>query len=294
MPYVLGDFPASSVEDFLAQQVHGRTDGKDRLYAGIYKVVDNLGAGSFINQYEGKVARTSMTLLEMALLCKDPNADPDTDPHFEQVGVAISRDRLNRDRYDETKPVPTRLMAEFFTAGYNALGDDNGGWAGGDTKGFVPAANVRYGPGEAIAYLSTLDGVVRDSYFEIRNIDGDWWVAHNHTWLGYYPAYLFDEIQSRACEIHWYGEVYDKSPEVWSLTDMGSGNFAAEGLGRAAYFRLPAYRDLAGMPQWPDGASPSKNYDPLCYTSSGLLTGGPLFDRIVYTDGPGGDSPGCN
>jgi len=142
--------------------------------------------------------------------------------------------------------------------------------------------------------VSDVGDAYYDSYFEIRNVGGDWWIVHNHNWLGYYPGGLFDMLGYEACEVHWYGEVYDDDPTLWTSTDMGSGRFAAEGLGYAAYFRLPAYIGADGIVQWPDGASPSPDNDPACYSSSGLQNEGVLYDRVVYASGPGGDSAGCN
>jgi hypothetical protein len=106
---------------------------------------------------------------------------------------------------------------------------------------------------------------------------------------------LFDMMTSEACVVHVYGEVYDGTSASWTSSDMGSGLFAAEGFGKAAYFRRPRYRDLDGTFQWPDGAMEATPNDPLCYTSSGLLVDlAPLFERAVFASGPGGDSPGCN
>jgi hypothetical protein len=109
----------------------------------------------------------------------------------------------------------------------------------------------------------------------------------------YYPADYFDVMEPTACEVYWYAETFDHTPENWTPTDMCSGRFAAEGINKAGYFRQPAYVDPAGMGQWPDASQEVGPNDPLCYTSSGLKNEGPLFERIVYTDGPGGDSPGC-
>lgn len=289
-PYVFGDVEASSVEDYLAksvQSVPGKPEGQNRLYAGINMAAPSVRVQSFISGYDGKVEKTIMSLLEMAVTCQ--GSDPNTT--LELVGVAVSRDRWNFDR-DDDKPVLTRLQVEFLTAG-EATEDEVGGWHGKRT-GFKPLKGAKYGPGVALTPTSTIGGPYLDSLFEIRNIAGTWWILHNHRWLGYYPAELFDVMTSEACEVHWYGEVHDGTPTSWTSTDMGSGRFASEGLGNAAYFRQPFYEDPAGMLQWPDGAKEATPNDPLCYTSSGLLSQGPLFERIMYVGGPGGDSPGCN
>jgi hypothetical protein len=288
-PYVFGDVEASSVEDFLAksvQSVPGKPEGQNRLYAGINMAAPAIRVQTFINGYDGKVEKTIMSVLEMAVTCQGP----DPAKTLELVGVAVSRDRWNFDR--DVEPAVTRLQVEFLTAG-DATGPKKGGWHRAPFTDFKPLKNAKYGPGVALGN-STIGGPYLDSLFEIRNIAGTWWVLHNHNWLGYYPTELFDVMTFEACEVHWYGEVHDSTPMSWTSSDMGSEKFAAEGLGNAAYFRQPFYEDPSGTPQWPDGAKEATPNDPLCYTSSGLLNQGPLFERILFTSGPGGDSPGCN
>jgi hypothetical protein len=289
MPFVMGDVPAISVKDFLAQEVHGRTDGEDRLYAGIYSVVPNLGASSAISVYNVKVARTGMSLMEMGVACGASDS-----PDREMIGVAVGADRVNTDAWDEAKPAPTRLMVEFFTAGYKTKGPYLGGWAH-RYKGFVSRKGAVVRPGSPITPVSTPGGTVYEVRLQIRNLNGDWWLAYNGTWIGHFPATLFDgKMRSEACEVHYYGEVYDPSPEFWALTDMGSSQFAAAGWGQSAYFREPSYFDTSGVKQWPDAHGQAAPYDPACYTSSGLISGGPNYERVLYCGGPGGDSPGCN
>jgi hypothetical protein len=141
---------------------------------------------------------------------------------------------------------------------------------------------------------SEIGGGIKEALLEIQNIAGTWWVLHNKHWIGYYPSDYFDMMSSEACIVHVYGEVFDETLASWTSSDMGSGLFAEEGFGKAAYFRRPRYRDLAGTFQWPDGAMAATPNDPLCYTSSGLVMDpGLLFDG-VFASGPGGDSPGCN
>jgi hypothetical protein len=131
----------------------------------------------------------------------------------------------------------------------------------------------RIGLGERIGFgwLSTVGGTQYESLYQIKFLpdsggtNGNWWVGHNGYWLGYYPGKLFGEgpsnlLASNACEVDWYGEVHDSTPETWTWTDMGSGRFASEGWGNAAYFRDPSYvsLDAAGTWSWPD-SDPSVN-----------------------------------
>jgi hypothetical protein len=293
-PYVFGDVEASSVEDFIDNSVPSvpglpQGQGQVRRYAGINKVVQNLGVQAYIDAYNGKVEETIMSVMEIAVVCQGP--DPDTT--LELIGAAVSRDRRNFDT--KLQPTRTRFQVEFLTAGA-AVGDYKGGWHGrveGFNK-FKPIRNAPYGPG-VVLETSEIGGGFKESLLEIQNIAGTWWVLHNKHWIGYYPSELFDMMMFEACVVHVYGEVYDGTPASWTSSDMGSGLFAEEGYSKAAYFRRPRYRDLAGTFQWPDGAAAATPNDPLCYTSSGLLVDlGPFFERAVFASGPGGDSPGCN
>ncbi|WP_170319490.1 neprosin family prolyl endopeptidase [Polyangium spumosum] len=298
-PYVFGEVPAASLSAFIRQTVPGAPGSSARLYAGVALPVQNTGARTFVNPYDGKVDAFGTNILEMAILCPGP----DRDKTLDMVGVMASRDRAN---FELTVP-STRLQVEFLTAGDRAIGPGIGGiegavmkagvYIGQKTTGFIGRAGAPYAPGAVLTPVSTVGGAIYESRFEIQLFGGNWWIAHNGNWLGYYPREGLDQIEFSACEAHWYGEVRDRNTETWDVTDMGSGEFAAEGLGRAAHFRLPQYLDAFAAPQWPDAALPSEPNNPLCYTSSGLqdesATLGPQFQRILYVGGPGGDSPGC-
>jgi hypothetical protein len=301
-PYVFGDVEAASLEEFIAQQVPGVPAGASRLYAGIGLPVQNTGAAMFVSAYEGTVYPRTVSLLEMSVTCT--GADADTT--LELVGVAASRDRFN---FDRTTPTVTRLQVEFYSAGYKIenQGPGKGGWEGmilryGNYKGqvvtgFVGHAGAPYAPGVILTPVSAIGGPIYESRFEIRELGGNWWIAHNGHWLGYYPREAFDLIPFGACTANWYGENWNRSLSAWTESDMGSGHFAAEGFGNAAQIRLPVYLDSGSLPQSPNAAQPATPYDPLCYSSSGVLdesaTRGLGFERIMYVGGPGGDSPGC-
>jgi hypothetical protein len=283
-PYVFGDVEASSVEDFIDNEVTsvpGVPQAQDRRYAGINKVVQSLGVQAYINAYNGKVEETIMSVMEIAVVCQGP--DPATT--LELVGAAVSRDRRNFDT--KLQPTKTRFQVEFITPGRKS------GWHGTPAKGFTTLRDTPYGPG-AVLETSEIGGGIKESLLEIQNIAGTWWVLHNKRWIGYYPSEFFNMMTSEACIVHVYGEVFDETLASWTSSDMGSGLFAEEGFGKAAYFRRPRYRDLAGTFQWPDGAMAATPNDPKCYTSSGLVVDpGLLFDG-VFASGPGGDSPDCN
>ncbi len=143
--------------------------------------------------------------------------------------------------------------------------------------------------------LSTPNGTQYYSVFRIqRSTKGDWWIAHNGYWLGYYPGKYFDLINSKACDISWYGEVLDKTPTDWTATDMGSGEFADKGIAYASHIRNMTYYDsISGLAAVPLNMGSMGPVDIACYTKSDILLdalGAPHF----FLGGPGGDAPGCD
>jgi hypothetical protein len=55
--------------------------------------------------------------------------------------------------------------------------------------------------------------------------------------IGYWPSSLFTYLAEPASMVQWGGEVVNREPRGrHTATQMGSGRFAAEGFGRAAYF----------------------------------------------------------
>lgn len=89
----------------------------------------------------------------------------------------------------------------------------------------------------------------------VRLWNGNWWVRVDGEWAGYYPyckggdarpcdeGTLFSNsgIRDEADRLDWYGEVFDRSAPDATSTNMGSGQYASEGFGRAAYFRNLTY-----------------------------------------------------
>lgn len=279
--YVRGETTATSVEDFIQHQVVGQPAGTDRLYGGYIKQQANKALVSWINDFGDIIEPGTLSLIEMATVCQGTNPDAT----MELVGVATSRDWANFGDW------VLRLQVEFLTAGM-VTGNYIGGWDG-IRLGFVAAAGRPYGPGIALAPVSTVGGIQYTSRFEILLSGGNWWVGHNGNWLGYYPGFRFDLIPSRGCEAHWYGEVFDPTPTDWTWTNMGSGLFASGGFGQAAYVMKPYYTALSGVTYYPDGAASAPG-DPACYKKSNLIVGGPGQERYFFLGGPGGDALGCN
>ena len=68
---------------------------------------------------------------------------------------------------------------------------------------------------------------------------GNWWMSYGDGMLvGYWPAELFTHLADRATMVEWGGEVVNmRADGEHTATQMGSGQFAEDGFGRASYFR---------------------------------------------------------
>jgi hypothetical protein len=281
---VLGATEARSIEDFIRRhQALGMPAGQNRLYAGLVKTASNTAAYSYVNGFGGTIESGTMTLLEMAVV----NSGPNPSTTHEQVGIALSRDKKNFKYADSL----LRIQVEFIARG-DDVGDDRGGWDGVVT-GFVAAPGRPYAPG-TIFTPSTIGGMQYEHHFRIELSGGNWWIAHNGNWLGYYPGWLFDLINASAAQVFWYGEVYNPTPTNWTWTDMGSGLFASTGYGNAASFRNPYYTTPSGSASWADGALNVGPNASACYTKSVLYAGSSPWDRYFYLGGPGGEASGCD
>jgi hypothetical protein len=261
------------------------------LYAGIISNTPNRGAATWINAFGGLIEQNTMSVLEMVVGCRK-NGEM-----WQQVGIAASRDWSTNSYLSSNFADPLlRVQVEFLTQGASKenLGDNKGGWDG-IFKGFV-RTSTQYAPGQLILNWSTVGGPQYEYHYEIQLRDGKWWVGWLGTWLGYYPASLFTEMSSQACEVNWYAEVYDPfaTPTMWTWTDMGSGQFASAGWGNAAYFRNPMVLDLGGAFQWPTTIADPNVINNACYTRSALFAGMWPWNRFFFVGGPGGDAPAGN
>ncbi|KAI3730902.1 hypothetical protein L1987_62082 [Smallanthus sonchifolius] len=66
---------------------------------------------------------------------------------------------------------------------------------------------------------------------------GDWWLRVGSELIGYWPANLFSGLRDHANTIQYGGEVYSAKSSKHTSTQMGSGHFPEEGLGKAAFVR---------------------------------------------------------
>ncbi|CAD5183523.1 unnamed protein product [Musa acuminata subsp. malaccensis] len=65
---------------------------------------------------------------------------------------------------------------------------------------------------------------------------GNWWLQQGSTVVGYWPRFLFSNLAISATIVEFGGEIINTRPSGFhTTTQMGSGHFAEEGFGRAAY-----------------------------------------------------------
>lgn len=277
--YVRGSSGARSIGEHVATRQPGAW-GVHRYFAGWRQTVQNTGVDVFINQSINQVEAGTFTVMEELTQCSGPTPTTTT----ELVGAAVSKDLAN---FSDSV---LRMRVEFLTAGYD-MGNNKGGWDGTVT-GFIPAAGRPYGPNIALT-PSTPGGTQRESHFRIENYYGNWWIAHNGNWLGYYPGYLFDLMHYQGCAGLWYGEVYDPTPTDWTWTDMGSGYWSSWGYKWAAHVRNPIYLygSSAYYPSWPVPMTPKVK---ACYSDTAMQSGAAPWARYFYLGGPGGNAYGCD
>ena len=299
--YLNGESTASSLTEHVAQlqarkralpvaaaaaqrRMHsGQPAGVTRLYGGYLVNASNTRMVGWVNEFGGTIDSGTFSLLETATTCVGSNSATT----LELVGTTISRDRTN---FSDSVP---RIRVEFMTAGL-AQGNNVGGWDG-LVSGFVAASGRPYGPGAAVT-PSTIDGTQYESRFELQLSGGNWWISHNNNWLGYYPGSLFNLINTGGCQAHWYGEVYDPTPTSWTNTNMGSGLFASQGFGKAAYYRDAYYVDPANVSHWLESANGQQvgPVDTHCYTTTLIASAAAPWERSFFLGGPGGEAAGCD
>ncbi|XVE54987.1 hypothetical protein DITRI_Ditri03aG0125100 [Diplodiscus trichospermus] len=107
-------------------------------------------------------------------------------------------------------------------------------------SGFVQTNN-KVAIGAAISPRSTYNGRQFDIGLMVWKDPkhGHWWLEYGSGLLvGYWPAFLFNHLRSHANMIQFGGEIVNtRSSGYHTSTQMGSGHFAEEGFGKAAYFR---------------------------------------------------------
>ncbi|KAL5063407.1 hypothetical protein RYX36_025144, partial [Vicia faba] len=116
---------------------------------------------------------------------------------------------------------------------------------------------------------------------------GNWLLQYGGNTVGYWPAPLFTHLKYVADEVHFGGEIVNlKTTGSHTYTVMGSGHFAEEGFGKAAYIRnlhvIDSDNNLTPLEN-PTYEATNKN----CYNIQGNSSGNPVWGDYIYFGGPG-------
>ncbi|XP_047072191.1 uncharacterized protein LOC124681300 [Lolium rigidum] len=143
--------------------------------------------------------------------------------------------QVSPELYGDSRP---RLFTYWTSDAYEATGCYNA-----LCPGFVQTSS-RVAIGASISPVSSLAGEQYDMTLLVWKDPklGNWWLSYGDggasQLVGYWPAELFTHLSGHATMVEWGGEVVNTSPGgAHTATQMGSGRFAAEGFGRASYFR---------------------------------------------------------
>lgn len=184
------------------------------------------------------------------------------------------------------------LFAFFNTNNYGGYGDYVSGW-NTDYKGWVQYDNSYY-PGMELSPLSVVGGDQHEVQIQYRLMGGNWWLAVNGKWVGYYPANMFVTkgnsasvtLADHANTIDWYGEIY-QSEGPMTTTDMGSGHYANEGFGKAAYIRRIKVTGTDDNDFDYDGSRGVIVSDSNRYSIDTHFNSGPDWGSYFFLGGPG-------
>jgi hypothetical protein len=157
-----------------------------------------------------------------------------------------------------------------------------------DCIGFVQYNGQGATLGRAFTTISTLGGPQYDFTAKFYMFQGNWWLAVNGTWIGYFPGTLYHggQMTKYAQSVQFGSESVGST--VWP--GEGSGQWATAGWAKAAYQRNMFYYDQSGnsvittlTPYTPS---------PACYNTYGPFKNSSAdWQVFFYLGGPGGS--GC-
>ncbi|XP_044477006.1 uncharacterized protein LOC123204423 [Mangifera indica] len=140
--------------------------------------------------------------------------------------------QVSPELYGDSRP---RLFTYWTSDSYQATGCYNLLCAG-----FIQT-NSRIAIGAAISPVSSYANNQYDITILIWKDPkiGNWWMGFgDNTLVGYWPAELFTHLADHATMVEWGGEVVNsRANGEHTSTQMGSGQFAEDGFGKASYFR---------------------------------------------------------
>jgi hypothetical protein len=164
---------------------------------------------------------------------------------------------------------------------------------------FVQVSSTWF-PGQGVGLVSVPGGAQYEinAHWAKAGDTGSWWLSVQGQWVGYYPRGLYTAAIDHAQVIDYGGEIIDgRNGGRHTLTDMGTGQFAATGWTHAAFMRLIRYNDSnpsANIITWTEafGLTPTQS-DPACYSIQLWTYNDPSWHIYFWYGGPGYSNPGC-
>ena len=248
-------------------------DLSSHRYSRMYQTVDNLGGNSNLNIWSPYV---DMARGEEFTLSQEWYLGGSGDS-LQTVEVGWQNyPRFNGDQN-------SRLFIYWTADNYNATGCYNL-----DCPAFVQTdSSVTLGADFGSSY-STLGGAQYDFSAQFLLYDGNWWLAIQGKWVGYYPGAIYrgGQLSKYAQQIQFGTESLGTT--VWP--GEGSGEWSTKGWSQSAYQRNLFYVNTDGKPTW--DTLLQWNSSPKCYSVSGPFSSKSSgWDVFFYEGGPGGS--GC-
>ncbi|TQV90696.1 hypothetical protein V2A60_006907 [Cordyceps javanica] len=249
-------------------------------YSSTAQSADSHGSSAALSMFRAYVARDDdFSLLQTAVV------------RLSVPGVGIQTVEAGWINYPAQTANP-HLFTFFTTNAYQGYGDDVCGW-NTEYRGWVQY-DAEYYPGMELAPTSVPGGAQRDLQVQYRLDGGNWWLAVNGRWAGYYPAAMFvtrgngaaATLADHADAVDWYGEIYQSEGPL-TATDMGSGYFADAGYGYAAYIRNILLTGTDGKDSQYDGSGGVIVSDSSRYSIDTHFNSGTTWGSYFYLGGPG-------
>jgi hypothetical protein len=249
-------------------------------YSTMYQTVNNLGGGSSLNLWNPVVntSRGEAMSLSQQWYVGGSGASTQT----AEVGWQVMPNT-----WGTTKAV---LFIYWTAADYDQADypqSKGGGCYNLTCAGFMQT-NYTWKLGGTFPSYSTLGGPQYDFTAEYHLYNGNWWLAINGTFIGYFPTSIYrgGQMSKNAQQIQFGTESAGTS--VWP--EEGSGYWPTSGFGYAAYQRNVFYHDLSGNAI--QAALTRNDPSPNCYlTSTELSSTSSVWNKFFYEGGPGG--PAC-
>lgn len=279
-------FNATMKQPPSVQKKSSRLDRRDSYagrhwYASSYQHADGHGTSGTISMFKAWVENNAdFSLLQTAV---ERNNVPGVS------GSRLQTVEVGWINYPNMRPNPF-LFTFFTTNGHQTYGDYLCSW-NTDYKGWMQNDNSYY-PGMQMTPLSVVGGDQREVSITVKLFSGNWWVGVNGKWIGYYQGDLFTKngnsaastLQSKSDQVNWYGEIA-QSESYMTTTDMGSGHYASEGFGKAAYIRKIRMTDMNDNDY--DYNGPSGADDNNRYTIDTHFKSGSDWGSYFFVGGPG-------